>query len=175
MLKIFKFKKGFTLIELLVVISVIAVLAVAVLSSINPVEQINKAKDTASKSDASEMLNAVERYYATFGCYPWEATNGVSPNKKCSTPYVYGAQASTVIGSLDASVLQELLDKSEVKSQLRTRLAAQTDASKKNQLILTGDANQLVHVCFLPSSKTFVAQGNGIADGTAGTTHVCVP
>ncbi|MEK7504513.1 MAG: type II secretion system protein [Patescibacteria group bacterium] len=171
----FKFKRGFTLIELLVVISVIAVLAVAVLSSINPVEQINKAKDTASKSDAAEMLNAVERYYATFGCYPWEATNGVSPNKKCTTPYTYSARVSTVIGSLNATILQELTDKSEIKSQLQTRLAAQTDATKKNQLILTGDANQLVHLCFLPSSKTFLAQGNGIADGTAGTTHVCVP
>lgn len=171
----FKFKKGFTLIELLVVISVIAVLAVAVLSSINPVEQINKAKDTASKSDAAEILNAVERYYATFGCYPWEATNGSSPNKKCTTPYVYAVQAATVIGSLNASVLQELADKNEIKTQLQTRLIAQTDASKKNQLILTGDASQLVHVCFLPSSKTFLAQANGIADGTTGTTHVCVP
>lgn len=171
----FKFKKGFTLIELLVVISVIAVLAVAVLSSINPVEQINKAKDTASKSDAAEVLNAVERYYATFGCYPWEATNGASPNKKCTIPYVYAAQASTVIGTLDATVLQELVDKSEIKTQLQTRLVLQTNAGLKNQLILTGDANQLVHLCFLPSSKTFLAQANGVADGTVGTTHVCVP
>ncbi len=171
----FKFKKGFTLIELLVVISVIAVLAVAVLSSINPVEQINKAKDTASKSDASELLNATERYYATFGCYPWEATNGASPNKKCSVPYTYAAQASAVIGTLNTPVLQELLDKSEIKSQLQTRLVLQTNAALKNQSILTGDANQLVHICFLPSSKTFTASANGIADGTAGTTHVCVP
>ena len=96
----------------------------------------------------------------------------VSPNKKCTTPYTYSAQVSTVIGSLNATILQELTDKSEIKSQLQTRLAAQTDATK-NQLILTGDANQLVHLCFLPSSKTFLAQGNGIADGTAGTTRVC--
>lgn len=174
-MKIFKFKKGFTLIELLVVISVIAVLAVAVLSSINPVEQINKAKDTASKSDASELLNATERYYATFGCYPWEATNGASPNKKCSVPYTYVEQASTVIGTLNTAVLSELFDKSEIKSQLQTRLALQTNPALNNQLILTGDANQLVHICFLPSSKTFKASANGITDGTAGTTHVCVP
>jgi len=157
-----------------VVISVIAVLAVAVLSSINPIEQINKAKDTASKSDASELLNATERYYATFGCYPWEAT-GTSPSKKCPVPYTYVAQANVVIGTLNTSVLQELVDKSEIKTQLQTRLKLQTDATLKNQLIFTGDANQLAHVCFLPSSKTFVAQANGIADGTVGTTHVCVP
>lgn len=170
----FKFKKGFTLIELLVVISVIAVLAVAVLSSINPIEQINKAKDTGSKSDAAEILNAMERYYATFGCYPWEAT-GTSPNKKCPVPYTYAAQATTVIGTLNASVLQELVDKLEIKSQLQTRLVLQTNAALKNQLILTGDAGQLIHVCFLPSSKTYLQQANGINNGTAGTTHVCVP
>src|SRR3989344_9674224 len=101
---LFKMKKGFTLIELLVVISVIAVLAVAVLSSINPVEQINKAKDTASKSDAAEILNAMERYYATFGCYPWE----VDAAGACPKPYVYAAQASTAVGSLDA-VFTELV------------------------------------------------------------------
>ncbi len=168
-------KKGFTLIELLVVISVIAVLAVAVLSSINPVEQINKAKDTASKSDASELLNAAERYYATFGCYPWEATVGVSPNKKCVSPYTYSAQATSAIGLLNTTILQELLDKAEIKIQLQTRLALQTNGGLKNQLILTSDVNQLAHLCFLPSSKTFVATANGIANGTAGTTHVCVP
>jgi prepilin-type N-terminal cleavage/methylation domain-containing protein len=165
----FKLKKGFTLIELLVVISVIAVLAVAVLSSINPVEQINKAKDTASKSDASEILNAMERYYATFGCYPWEIVGG-----KCPSPYAYTSQASTAVGNLTAS-FTELVTKSEIKSQLQARISNQTNAGAKNNLILTGDANQLVHVCFLPSSKTFLGQANGIADGTTGNTHVCVP
>ena len=154
-------------------ISVIAVLAVAILSAINPVEQINKAKDTASKSDAAEVLNAMERYFATFGCYPWEAT-GVSPNKRCPAPYAYAAQLSTVVGSLP-TVFQELVDKSEIKTQLQTRVLGQTNAASKNNLILTGDADQLAHVCFLPSSKTFVAQANGLANGTTGTTHVCVP
>ena len=154
-------------------ISVIAVLAVAILSAINPVEQINKAKDTASKSDAAEVLNAMERYFATFGCYPWEAT-GIAPNKKCPSPYTYATQASIVVGSLP-TVFQELVDKSEIKTQLQTRVLGQTNAAAKNNLILTSDADQLAHVCFLPSSKTFMAQANGIANGTTGTTHVCVP
>ena len=46
-------KAGFTMIELLVVIAVIGVLAVAVLSSINPIEQINKGRDTRTRSDAA--------------------------------------------------------------------------------------------------------------------------
>src|SRR3989344_2411586 len=62
---------GFTMIELLVVIAVIGVLAVAVLSSINPVEQINKGRDTRVRSNAAQMLNAVDRYYAIQEIYPW--------------------------------------------------------------------------------------------------------
>ncbi len=163
------------MIELLVVISVIAVLAVAVLSSINPIEQINKAKDTGSKSDASEVLNAMERYYATFNCYPWEAT-GTSPNKKCPAPYTYSQLGTVAIGSATGqSLLSELEDKSEIKPQLRARLAAQTSYTLTNALAVTGDAAQLAHVCYLPSSKTFKAQANGDASGAAGTTYVCVP
>mgnify|MGYP001580286562 FL=1 len=157
------------------VISVIAVLAVAVLSSINPIEQINKAKDTGSKSDASEVLNAMERYYATFNCYPWEVT-GTSPNKKCPASYTYGQLSTVAIGSATGlSVLQELVDKSEVKPQLQTRLAAQTSYTLTNALAVTGDAGQLVHVCFKPASKTFTAQANGDASGATGTIYVCVP
>ncbi len=172
MLKIFKLKKGFTLIELLVVISVIAVLAVAVLSSINPVEQINKAKDTASKSDAAELLNSVERYYATFQCYPWDAAanSGACPAQK---PIVQVGPSA--VGSMITS-LTELASKSEIKSQFVTRLTPQTTVTNKNVLIVTEEAvTNLVHVCFLPSSKTFVAQRNGLNTGQPGATHVCVP
>ena len=62
---------GFTMIELLVVIAVIGVLAVAVLSSINPIEQINKGRDTRSRSDAAQLISAVDRYFAIHEKYPW--------------------------------------------------------------------------------------------------------
>ena len=70
-------RKGFTLIELLIVIAILGILAVAVLSAINPVEQMKKARDAGRKSDAAELLNAHERYFTTFGCYPWENVAGV--------------------------------------------------------------------------------------------------
>jgi prepilin-type N-terminal cleavage/methylation domain-containing protein len=63
--------KGFTLVELLIVIALIAILSVAVLSTINPIEQTNKARDSKFKNDAAEVLNAVERYYASVQRYPW--------------------------------------------------------------------------------------------------------
>jgi prepilin-type N-terminal cleavage/methylation domain-containing protein len=62
--------KGFTLIELLIVIVILAVLTVIVLAAINPVEQLKKAKDTARKIDANEMVRAIERYQAREGKNP---------------------------------------------------------------------------------------------------------
>src|SRR5688572_21601084 len=67
---------GFTMIELLVVIAVIGVLSVAVLSSINPIEQINKGRDTRSRSDAAQLINAIDRYFSIHEVYPWNVDNG---------------------------------------------------------------------------------------------------
>lgn len=62
---------GFTLVELLIVIALIGILSVAVLATIDPIEQANKAKDSAVQNDAAEVLNAYERYYAGQTSYPW--------------------------------------------------------------------------------------------------------
>ena len=61
---------GFTMIELLVVIAVLGILAAAVLSAINPIEQINKGRDTGHRSDAEQLLSAVDRYFALHELYP---------------------------------------------------------------------------------------------------------
>src|SRR3990170_6632158 len=66
-----KKSSGFTLIELLVVITLIGVLAVAVLSALNPIEQINKARDAGKRADASQLLTAVDRYFASNEKFPW--------------------------------------------------------------------------------------------------------
>src|SRR5690349_12572537 len=70
------YSPGFTMIELLVVISVIGVLAVAVLSSINPIEQILKSRDTRTRTDAANLINATDRYFAIHEVYPWNTTTG---------------------------------------------------------------------------------------------------
>jgi len=67
---------GFTMIELLIVIAILGILAVAVLSAINPVEQINRGRDTGSRSDAEQLISAIDRYNAFQGYYPWQ--NGSS-------------------------------------------------------------------------------------------------
>ncbi|MBI4029213.1 MAG: prepilin-type N-terminal cleavage/methylation domain-containing protein [Candidatus Blackburnbacteria bacterium] len=175
-----KRQRGFTLIELLIVISIIGILAVAVLSAINPIEQIRKGTDTGKKSDSAELLNAMERFYATFQCYPWDfstscaATLTTLPTTQAST--MKGGAAGTIAGSLN--VLSTTTN--ELKSQFLTRTSL-------TSLYVTEDTGSTMHVCFLPDSKTFQTQAaaktlqrDGTTIGCAGTTgatgcHVCVP
>lgn len=155
-------KKGFTLIELLIVVVVLGILAVAILSAINPIEQIAKARDSSKKSDSSEMLNALERYYTTFQEYPWGVTD-----------------ISAGVLATDVSLnLSELVTKKEVKSEFLQR-------TNLGSMYVSEDADGLVHVCFLPEAATFQAQaeakpknkvGATVASCTAGTDcYICIP
>lgn len=69
---------GFTMIELLVVIAILGILATAVLSAINPIEQINRGRDTGSRSDAEQLLSAIDRYNAFNGHYPWVSSQAAA-------------------------------------------------------------------------------------------------
>jgi prepilin-type N-terminal cleavage/methylation domain-containing protein len=62
---------GFTMVELLIVIAILGILTVAVLSAINPIEQINRGRDTGSRSDAEQVIGAIDRFYTSHGYYPW--------------------------------------------------------------------------------------------------------
>ena len=63
-----RYNKAFTLIELLVVISIIGLLSAIVLASLNSARQ--KAKDSASIQQLSEVKKALALYYADNGSYP---------------------------------------------------------------------------------------------------------
>lgn len=159
-----KIKRGFTLIELLIVIALIGVLAVALLSAINPVEQTRKANDTSRKAAASEMLNAIERFEATFFCYPWEYDFTA---RTCGT----GTAPSTID---DADLQTALVDNSsELKPEFFDRGVVKDTGV--NALALSEDADSLVHICFVPQSTTFKQQASKDIAGESGTTHVCVP
>lgn len=67
---------GFTMIELLIVIAILGILAVLVLSAINPIEQINRGRDTGKRSDAEQLLGAIERYAAFQRTFPWRDNPG---------------------------------------------------------------------------------------------------
>lgn len=141
---------GFTMIELLVVIAVIGVLAVAVLSSINPIEQINKGRDTRTRSDAAQLINAVDRYYAIHEVYPWNTTTG------SYTPTVTeAADAFDFDGPTAAAAawnwIDVLVDTGEVKEGFTNRL-------KNDDTISTfkaGTNNATMYACFIPTSLAF--------------------
>lgn len=175
-------KKGFTLIELLIVISVLGILAVAVLSAINPLEQMRKARDARRKSDAAELLNAYERYFTTFGCYPWEnlagSCSGTATNLTTANPTFAAAGNS-----------YELLSKQEVKDQFKSRASVSDAELFVSESTVAATLGQ-VSVCFSPESQsarqgglgTVMNQSNA-ATATCGgayvkndaTCNVCIP
>jgi prepilin-type N-terminal cleavage/methylation domain-containing protein len=158
-------KLGFTMIELLIVIAVLGILAVAVLASINPIEQINRGRDTGSRSDAEQLISAIDRYYAAKGYYPW-MTNGVSDN-------TWTDPAGTGIGALSGDLVQ--LDDSnsslgvdnidiltslssggtaELKASFTSRLV---DPAASNFLSIynSGVSGESTYACFVPKSASF--------------------
>jgi prepilin-type N-terminal cleavage/methylation domain-containing protein len=140
---------GFTMIELLVVIAVIGVLAVAVLSSINPIEQINKGRDTRTRSDAAQLINAVDRYYAIHEEYPWNVTvAGVYTSAIEGEPdeeFVFSGTAD------DWDWIDLLVETGEVKEGFINRV--ETD----DEIVVFKEAgtNTTMYACFEPTSLAF--------------------
>lgn len=174
-------RKGFTLIELLIVIAVLGILAVAVLSAINPLEQLKKARDTRRKSDSAELLNAYERYFATFGCYQWENGDGACGGTATNQTTAAANTASFAVAGFN----YDLMQKEELKTQFSSRATV-----SKGEMFVTEAANGQVSICFSPESKS--ARGGGLGpvmnqtNGAAGscgaaytvndlTCNVCIP
>lgn len=169
--------KGFTLIELLIVVALIGILAVALLSAINPVEQMKKARDAGKKSDAAELLNAYERYYSTYGCYPWNS--GAAVAVVCGT-----IVRSTVVNPVFTSVTGDarLLPSyggvnysAEIKPQF-TKRDSVTNTNVNKRLWVSETADGRVSVCFEPESQNARLGGLGTLQNqtnTATTTITC--
>ncbi len=151
---------GFTMIELLVVISVIGVLAVAVLSSINPIEQINKGRDTRTRSDAAQLINAVDRYYAIHEVYPWNTDNGAY-TAASALPEDAFEEAG---GQAGWGWVQILEDTAEVKQGFVNRVIADDEI----RIFKAQGANETMYACFEPTSQAF--QQEAVTNCTNGTT-----
>lgn len=161
-----KFNKGFTLIELLVVITLIAILAVAVLAAINPIEQRRKAQDVGAANAAAEIVGASERFYATYGCYPWEFTD---PDCDADTD-----NNQTELGISDT--LDTLQLEGEIKGDLKDRYDNVQPSDPMYTFVLNESANSVAQICFEPVSKTYMNQREFNSAGQSGnTTHLCVP
>lgn len=176
---------GFTMIELLVVIAVIGVLAVAVLSSINPIEQINKGRDTRSRSDAAQLIGAVDRYFAIHEKYPWNETASGQAGTFADGWEWGPATADNPLGldladyrdefefnEADAtddnfwSWVVPLVNTAEIKESFGNRLA-NIDDNTNFYIIKPNGANRTMYTCFEPSSYSFDLEASQRCDSTS--------
>lgn len=147
-----KFKKGFTMIELLIVVAVLGILAVAVLAAINPIEQINRGKDTGSRSDAEQLIGAVDRYYTANGFYPWEHDEA---DTDFDAPWAI-VNNSWLDDNTPAEIVLDKLSSggtAEVKESFINRISA----TSYNSLYKwhKGGVGESTYICFLPKSSNF--------------------
>ena len=147
-------RKGFTLIELLIVIAVLGILAVAVLAAINPIEQINRSRDTGSRSDAEQLIGGIDRFYATNGYYPWQTapTDPEAVTWTQVTPaWTDGVEA--VLDKLSAAGTEEL------KQSFTNRI---TDSGYNPLWVYNaGTAGSATYICFQAKSGAFQTEAEG--------------
>ncbi len=173
---------GFTMIELLIVISILGFLAVAVLAAINPIEQINRGKDTGSRSDAEQLLSAMDRFYSANGYYVWQSgvndpnagtgTGGVSVDDPSNTFVLFDettmptsaitaqqTSGCTWEEKLTTAVNPNCPGANEVKTSFTDRIMNPTNY---NTLLVynRGVQGDSTYICFQPKSKQFRDEAN---------------
>lgn len=176
--KLRKTRAGFTMIELLIVITILGILATAVLSAINPVEQINRGRDTGTRSDAEQLISAIDRYNAFKGYFPWmdgasDTQTGLSdvPTDGSGDPVDISStlpldHAAPDAGTTQCHFLNKLsiynavgtaCDNDQGTEELKvTFIDRITDASYRGLVIYnSGDTGASTYVCFIPQSKAF--------------------
>lgn len=163
---------GFTMIELLIVISILGFLAVAVLAAINPIEQINRGKDTGSRSDAEQLVSAIDRYYSSNGYYPWvtsatatnngtSATGGVAAASAVLVPFSNAAPPTDGTCRWDEKLTQGTVTctgSDELKATFTTRVMVTTYNTL--QVFNRGNQGDSTYVCFIPKSRQFLTEAN---------------
>lgn len=152
--------KGFTLVELLIVIALLGVLAAAVLAAINPLEQANRARDTRMRSDASQLLAAIDRYFVTQDKFPWVGTGaGQVANNDLAYGFANGRDEPVGICGADCTtVYGALITNNELKNEFRNRdfITKGVDATGVEAIYvgkITG-ASSSVYACWVPKSKS---------------------
>ncbi len=155
--------RGFTMIELLIVIAILGILAIAVLSAINPIEQINRSRDTGSRSDAEQLISAIDRYYAFNGYYPWQTGAADTANAALawtqfedSTDLTDSGGTCKVAEKLGTATTAGCTGADELKQSFLDRVSA----TSYNFLYLYNDGAQgsSTYACFAPRSQAFVQE-----------------
>ncbi|MFO0703545.1 MAG: prepilin-type N-terminal cleavage/methylation domain-containing protein [Patescibacteria group bacterium] len=144
---------GFTLIELIIGITILSLLAVALLAALDPVEQFNKARDTATRNTAMEIHNGILRYNAAKDTLPSLVPSIVNP-------------------SIIPTVIAELVAAGELKTNFKN-----SAGSSINQIsIFSADGTAAgVKTCYRPSSKQFLQGKNNYVITPAANNNYLLP
>lgn len=153
----FRLSKGFTLVELLIVIGLLGAIALIVISAINPIEQANKARDARYKADASQLISAVERYYASNSKFPWEGCSGGNCTLNSSALFAFVSATDPAVGLCTSSACSAgglLVTSDELKNSFLSRdWAKTTDANLKIYIGKASGSSSSVYACFIPKAK----------------------
>jgi len=158
------------LVELLIVIALLGIIATIVIAAINPIEQANRAQDAGKKADASQMVSAVERYYASHSLFPWQA-DSCSINGGTICQPAKGADAEIDWLSADDPSLGlcgakgagckttknvgELISSLELQTQFLSKSWVGAVAVGDQLLFGKGpSASDAVYVCWVPKSNS---------------------
>jgi prepilin-type N-terminal cleavage/methylation domain-containing protein len=139
-------KSGFTLIELIIAITILGLLAVALLAALDPIEQFNKARDTATRNTALEIHNAMLRYNASKDAFPtWVSAVTSFPLSPTGNR---------------GALIADLINTGELKSNF-----IQAAGSALDRISVYNNLNGIFYTCFRPVSKQFRTEA-GLFDVT---------
>lgn len=148
------------MVELLIVIALLGVLAAAVLAAINPLEQANRSRDAKYKSDSSQLLAAVDRYFVSTDEFPWMTVTPVTYDSADDAIGFMSAKdanigvcaAGTCVGTAGSGVL---ITNNELKTEFQKRDFIMKTAF--DDLIYFGKAqgaSESTYACYVPKSKS---------------------
>lgn len=152
-----KIKKnlGFTLVELLIVIGLLGAIALIVISAINPIEQSNRARDTKFKSDGSQLVSAIERYYTQKSEFPWQTTGTAA---SADAAFAFASATSVDIGICGATCAVDglLISNDELKTEFRGRDFVKNNPAAIKRIMVgkAAGSSSSIYACFTPLSKS---------------------